>query len=235
MSDMDQDLNDIIDDVPVDEPQVAEEPQAEPEAAQAEPEPETPPEPAATPEMVPQAVVGELRGENRALKAQVDQLTRGQQPAPTTSQEPPPDFFENPAGAVQHQIAPLQQAILGQKLQSSRFHAEQQYGAETVQAAYDYFEANPALSQALVAHPSPFHAAVKEYQKVQVAQEVGDDPIAYRDKVRAEIRAEMEKELAAKQTADAVHNAPSLAGQTSIGGRTTSAAPTLTPLDDILG
>lgn len=235
MSDTD-DLNDIIDETPAEEtpvePEQPEEPQPEEPVVQAEPaELAQPAEPAAPP-MVPQAVIGEVRAENRALKKQLEQLgqmVQSQQPEPQA-----PDFYENPEAAVQHHIQPVHKALEAQKMQMSRFTAEQQFGPELVQQAYDYFEANPQASQALMGHPSPFHAAVQEYQKAQIANEVGNDPAAYREKIRAEVEREIRREMEAKQTAAAVAQAPSMAAETSIGGRV-APAPTLTSLDDILG
>ena len=229
MSDL-EDISDIIDDTPSPEP----EPTPEPAALEPEPEPEPTPEPepqAAAPEtpMVPQAVVGDLRQELRQTRAELAQLRQGVMPQPQQ-----PDYFENPQAAVQHQVQPIQQEVQSRFLKMSRFTAEREFGPELVQQAYDYFDSNPQASQALAGHPSPFHAAVEEFQKVQIAQEVGSDPTAYREKIRAEVREEMKRELAAQQTAASVAQAPSMAGDTNIGGRV-PAAPTLTSLDDILG
>jgi hypothetical protein len=234
------DLSDIIDDsteaqegeteAPEPQEQEAEAVAPEPQEQEAEEQPEPTTEQA--PQMVPHAVVGELRADNRALREQIQQLQRMMQPAP--EQKPAPDFYDDPQGAVQHQITPIQQQLNAQKLQTSRFLAVEKFGEELVQQAHAYFDQHPEQSQALMNHPSPYHAAVAEYQKAQIAQEVGSDPVAYRDKIKAEVAAEIRKELEAKQTAAAVANAPSLAGQTSIGGRAAQ-APTMTPLDDILG
>lgn len=230
MSDTD-DISNIIDETPAPEDAVPD--PVQPEPAPPEVEAEAPPEPKPQPQqeapMVPQAVVGELRQELRQTRQELAMMRQGTQPQPQQ-----PDYFENPEAAVQHHVQPIQQQLLQQKLDMSRFTAEQQFGPELVQQAYDYFDANPAASQALRGHASPFHAAVQEFQKVQIANEVGNDPAAYREKVRAEVAAELRKELVAKQTAAAVAQAPSMADETSIGGRG-APAPTLTSLDDILG
>ena len=202
---------------PVDDEPKAQEPEAKPQE-----EPKTEPEPT-----VPASVVGGLRAELRELKAQL-----AAQKAP----EPEPDFYEDPQRAVQHQIAPVQQAVTGTKLEMSRFMAEREFGKETVEAAFEYFNQHPEQSQALLKHPSPFHAAVEVYNQQKVAQEIGQDPAAYRAKLEAELRAEIEAEMVAKQAKEAAARpAPSMADVTGTGGgpKTNWTGPT--PLEDAVG
>jgi len=96
-------------------------------------------------------------------------------------QEPPktPDIFEDPQGAMSHAVAPLQAQLQKQKLESSRFYAEQQFGADVVKEAYAYFDQHPQESAALLQHPSPFHAAVEHYKRQTIVQQMGNDPDAY--------------------------------------------------------
>ena len=216
-----------------------------PEAETTQPEPETPetqqaetPEPAPEPAPIPAddprdkqiagltAALGEVRGELRAFK----------QAQPSPEPKPAPDFYEDPAAAVQHQVAPLQQAVVGTKLEMSRFMAEREFGKEIVAAAYAYFDANPAKSVELLSHPSPFHAAVDEFNKVRVAEEIGKDPDAWRAAETAKIRAQVEAEMVAKQAQErAAQVAPSMADVTGTGGgpKTTWSGPT--PLDRAIG
>ena len=68
-------------------------------------------------------------------------------------------------------------------------------------------------------HPSPFHAAVEQFNKHRVAQEIGSDPDAYKAKLEAELRGKIEAELVAKQARDAAGKfAPSMANVTGTGG-----------------
>ena len=198
-------------------------PNPEPAEAPTAPDPVASPAPPADPApqeaMVPQSVVGSLRAEIRELKAQI--------PAPVPKAAP--DFYEDPQAAVQHQVAPIQQAMVGGKLEMSRFMAEREFGKETVEAAFQYFEQHPEQSGALMGHPSPFHAAVEAFNKNRVASEIGADPDAYKAKIAAEIRAEIEAEMVAKRAQEAAAvAAPSMANVTGTGGgpKATWAGPT---------
>jgi hypothetical protein len=186
----------------VSEPAVAEQP---------EPEKEAP--------MVPLAALQEVRRELQDMKSRLPQVE-----APKA-----PDVFDDPQGYqgfVQQQIT---DSAFKQSLRQSQFLAEREFGADVVKEAYDYFEANPAQSQELKDHPSPFHAAVEVYQRQKVAQEIGNDPQGYANKIEAEVRAKVEAEMATKQARDnAGKFAPSMANVTGTGGgpKTTWAGPT---------
>lgn len=224
------DLEQILDGV---EPEAAETP-AEPEAVQVEeataettePEKVEPePEKAEEPQTVPVAVVQELRRELRELKAQ------RQQP-----EQPAPDMFENPDGYRDYMQNVVRSAQTGTKLEMSRFMAEREFGKETVEAAFEYFNQHPEQSGALLQHASPFHAAVEHFNKHRIAQEIGGDPEAYRAKLESELRAKIEAELVAKQARDAAGKyAPSMANVTGTGGgpKTNWTGPT--SLDAVLG
>lgn len=217
------DLEQILDGV---ESETAEAP-AEPEAVQEEEvAAETPePEKAEEPQTVPVAVVQELRRELRELKAQ------RQQP-----EQPAPDMFENPDGYRDYMQNAVRSAQTGTKLEMSRFMAEREFGKETVDAAFEYFNQHPEQSGALLQHASPFHAAVEHFNKHRIAQEIGSDPEAYRAKVESELRAKIEAELVAKQARDAAGKyAPSMANVTGTGGgpKTNWTGPT--SLDAVLG
>ena len=80
-------------------------------------------------------------------------------------------------------------------MQQSKFLAEREFGAETVNEAVAYFDKNPAASQQFMNHPSPFHAAVEFYQRQKTVEEIGADPEAYKASLREQIRAELEAEL----------------------------------------
>ncbi|MFV1536945.1 hypothetical protein [Phaeobacter sp. JH204B] len=204
------------------------------EAATPEPAPVTEPEPAKAdaPEMVPVSVVSDLRAQLRELKLQQQQ----QPPAP---QPKPPEFIDPEGmGYMQQQVQGMAQEV---KLNFSEEMTRQQHGDETVDAALAAFKAqagtNPALHQAILAERSPWGAMVKWHQQQQVAQEVGNDPAAYREKLEKEIRAKIEAELVTKQAQEkAAQAAPSMANVTGTGGGPKATAwggPT--PLDKVIG
>lgn len=211
-------------------PVTVEEPAAEaaesPEPVAEEPTPEEPAEPAAEePQMVPLAALKEVRRELQDLKSRMPQ-----QEAPKA-----PDVLEDPEGYEQFTHRKTQNMVIGTKLETSRFLAEREFGADLVGQAFEYFNAHPEQSHALLAHPSPFHAAVEEFQKHKVAQEIGSDPQAYAEKVKAEALAQAKAELVAEQAkATAASAAPSMANVTGTGGGAKPLWNGPTPLDNLL-
>jgi hypothetical protein len=123
--------------------------------------------------------------------------------------QPAPDFATDPAAALEYQRQVFQQQLYNSRLNTSRFMAEKDFGADTVKEAFEFFDKNPALSHQFVDHPSPFHAAVEFYKRQRVVEEVGADPQAYRAKLEAEIRAQV---LAEMQTATPVQPKPRIPG-----------------------
>lgn len=206
MSDLEQLLNDEQPELETaeipEEPEQVEEP-TEPVDPVEEPEPEK----ADEPQTVPVGVVQELRRELRELKA-------AQQPA-----KPAPDMFEDPDGYRRHMQEAVQIGVTNNKLEMSRFMAEKEFGKDTVDAAFEYFNQHPDQTSEFLKHASPYHAAVEHFNKHRVAQEIGSDPAAYREKLATEIRKEVEAELVAKQARDAAGKyAPSMANVTGTGG-----------------
>lgn len=125
------------------------------------------------------------------------------------------DFFEDPETALKSVQQTAQAIAINTKLETSRFLAERDHGKEEVAEAYAFFDANPHLSQQLLTSPSPFHEAVKVYQKHKALQEMGDDPAAYRARIEAEIRERVMAEMAQPRPTSAPP--PSLATATSAG------------------
>ena len=164
------------------------------EAVEAQPEPEAkgepPVAPPATPEdhgRIPIAALLDEREKRKEKEREVEALNRriADYEAKAT---PKPDFFADPEAALAAAQRAAQAAAINTKLETSRFLAEEKFGAEKVQAAYEYFDKNPHLSGQLLTSPSPFHAAVKEYERHQAMTEIGEDPGAYRARVEAEVR-----------------------------------------------
>lgn len=204
---------------PVTEPTTEEAASAE-EPEQKEPEPE--PKVEEKPQMVPLATYLDEREKRKALEQRV------QQPAPQP--QPLPDVIDDPqgfAGQIQAQVVSAAQTA---RLDVSEVMAREKYGDEAVDAAFKA-AVEQGVAQNFVNEKHAYGALVDWHKKQVLAAEIGD-PAKYREKLKAEIRAEFEAEQVATQIKGTP--APSLAGETSIGGRP-PVAPTLTPLDDILG
>ena len=119
-----------------------------------------------------------------------------------------PDILEDPAGYRQHVEQVFDQRLNAQRLQMSRFMAEREFGKETVDAAFEFFNRHPRDSWALIQEPSPFHAAVDAYKRAQAVEEFGTDPNAYREKLRAEYEAELREKIRAEYAAELTPNRP---------------------------
>jgi len=228
-------LGEILDGEPVAE---AETPEVEtPEAVTEAPvvEPEKPEEPKAEehPHTVPVAALQKEREKSQALGERLARI-EGMLAAPAQVKEPVtrPDPIEDPEGAASYDM----QVLHVRDLNRSQRIAERDHGKDFVQEA---FEAAKAAGKASEFGQSQFgwedmadwHKANVEAQKANEALSEIGDPVAYRDKIRAEILREVQAEQVAKTMSA---KAPSLAGETSLAART---GPAYSPpsLDAIIG
>jgi hypothetical protein len=198
---MSDDLPFLKDDAFTEEPQQDPAPQAqdqEPVEAKGEPTPEPAAPPAAVEEArhIPISALLDERDKRKAAMAEAEQLRRRVAEYEAKAQ-PPVDFFADPEAAMAVAQRTAMAAALQTKLETSRFLAEKEFGADVVGEAYAFFDANPQLSQALITSPSPFHEAVKTYQQHKAMTEIGD-PVSYRARVREEARQELLSEMQAQ-------------------------------------
>lgn len=204
---------------PEETPEIAEAPiveaAPEPEASKGEPE-AAPPAAVEEARHIPITALLDEREKRQQATREAEELRR--KVAEMEARLNPPkkvDFFEDPESALQTVQQTAQAIALNTKLETSRFLAERDHGADAVKEAYEFFDANPHLSQQLLKSPSPFHEAVKVYQKHKMLQEIGEDPAAYRARIEAEIRERVAAEMAPPRPATSPP--PSLASATSAG------------------
>lgn len=198
--------------------------EAEAEAPEAETE-EAPVEPKQD-ETVPLAALLEVRKELRDLKSLA---------APAPPPTPAPDVFQDPEGYSQHMRHQVEAATRSTKLEMSRFMAEREFGADKVEAMMEHFNAHPEQTQTFLNKPSPFHAAMEQYNAQMVAQQIGSDPEAYKQSLKAELMAEIQAEMVAKQAKEkAAAVAPSMANVNGTGGGPKSAWTGPTEISSIL-
>ncbi len=228
-----QDFEDTFEPIAEEEPvaeEVTEEPKQEAVAAEevAEEVTEEVETPKKEPQTVPLATLikqrDEFKGEISELRQKLEQVVK--QPEP----EPRPDPLEDPEGAAAYDANTLHMRDLNR----SQRMAEREHGKDFVQEA---FQAAQAAGLAAQFGQSQFGwEDMAEWHKTNVeaeeaktlATEIGD-PVAYKEKVKAEVLAELKAEQVAKTI-----TSPSLADETSIGGRKPPAAPVHTPLDELL-
>jgi len=143
--------------------------------------------------------------ERAAEKAEVERL-RAVQPAPTRQPEANqlPDPLEDPqayAVALQGQFRNEFQAFqLQTTLQLSERFARQQHGTENFEECRAWLSTKPDIEAWAIQQPDPWSAAFTQYQRDRLAEEIGDDPAAYKERLRQEFLAE---QAAAAQTQQA--------------------------------
>lgn len=143
--------------------------------------------------------------ERAAEKAEVERL-RAIQPAPTRQPEANqlPDPLEDPqayAVALQGQFRNEFQAFqLQTTLQLSERFARQQHGTENFEECRAWLSTKPDIEAWAIQQPDPWSAAFTQYQRDRLAEEIGDDPAAYKERLRQEFLAE---QAAAAQTQQA--------------------------------
>lgn len=222
----DDDLTGIIDDTPIADAETQEEPVETPEEPVAEAEPEPTPEPEVEkPVMVPLAAMTEERVKRQMLEQQLAEYQKPKEPEPVIY----PDVLDDQAGFAQTIQKQMQQMAHNVELNVNERLTRQQHGADVVDAAFRAASESGAIAQ-FHGKPDAWGDLVRWHQQNEAAREIGD-PSTYKERIKQEVLKEVQAELAAKQ----ISAAPSLAGETSVGGRQPAPAPTLTPLDDLLG
>lgn len=172
------------------EPEPAEAAPVEP-VADAQGEPAAPPAaPADEARQIPISALLDEREKRQAKEREAEELRRKiAEYEAKSQQQPPPDVFTDPDKRLAYEQAQMQSAIMGVKMQQSRFLAERDFSPDEVKAAVEWFNDYPELSHRMLNHASPFHAAVETYRKFRAAEKVGPDPDAW-------INTEVERRLA---------------------------------------
>lgn len=146
----------------------------------------------------------EIADRDAAWERRIAKLMEANRPPPP--QQPPPDWFDNPQAATQHQ---LQQTVspvfeqFGQQLQAiAKDNAIVRFTEEKVTEAENAFlsamqsgRLDRGDYEKVVSSPNRFAAAVQWHQRQLAQAEIGEDPAAYKERVKAELRKELEAEL----------------------------------------
>jgi len=174
----------------------------------------------------------QLSESNAAWERRMAQLVEAIKPKQEQQQaDPVSAFFENPEVAARNANAPQFEQISQTLLANAQLIAGIKYGDDKVAEAEQAFinamnsrQLDPADYQKVVSSPNRYAAAVQWHRAQQAKAESGDDPVAYRAKVEAEILAKhgltMEGAAAAEQQAQPNTVMPSnLAGARNVGSR----------------
>lgn len=211
-------------------------PEEEPETLEATPEPqpaatvEAAPEPVKAETHVPLAALQEVRAENRTLKARLDELDQIKAMIAAQNQPKMPDVFENPEGFTGAVMQRIQRVEANAIAEISERMARSAAGDQTVDAALEAAQSAGVVDQ-FRGRKDPWGDLVKWHKGQRALAEIGDDPAAYAERVRAQI---MQEVASARQSAP-IPAAPSLAGQPNLGARVAPTWNGPTSLDDILG
>lgn len=144
-------------------------------------------------------------------------------------------------------LAAVQNQVLNERFNMSEMIARRDY--QDLDEKLAIFEkaaqANPALAAQLRTQPHPWDWMYKEAQKLQLMQEIGENPASYREKLKAELLAELGQPqaqapapapaAAAPAPAPAAQIPQSLATARSAGARSAPAWSGPSTLDSILG
>jgi hypothetical protein len=198
---------------------------------------------------IPISAFVDMRLEAREAKRRADDFQRQLVELQKAKEQPPVDFFQDPDAALAQRLTPFEQRLdaVTQRLtlRASKAEAIAIHGKEAVakmeQAIGEAMEAGDPevvqqLRSQLIASDDPVGLAMSWHQRRSVMSEVGTDPVAYREKLRAEILAEIQAN-GGKPAANGAAGAPvmpsNLAGTRNVGTRSGPAWAGPIPLDDI--
>lgn len=169
--------------------------------------------------MVPLEALTAERKKRQALETQIAQ-------APAEPPKPAPDILEDQKGFEDHIQQKIDTALYKQRLSISETAARKSHENfdEAVETFIGLVQDNPALGKAMQNHEDPAEFAYQEAQKSIAMQEIGDDPTAFKEQMRKDLKAEIREELKAEAEAEAkgdtLRNIPtSLANEPSVADR----------------
>jgi hypothetical protein len=204
----------------------------------------------ATPSQEPQAPAQPAHDETAGLRAALvaerqkrqdyeRQLAEARAPkAEAKPPETPPDFWEDPEGALKRMSEGFEEKLARERVRISETLLAGQH--EDFAEVRDHFvkiaHANPALAAQMWAADNPAEFAYKTGKAALMIAKVGD-PLKLEETLRAEIRAEFDKTVEARVAAALKKRAdipPSLGSMPGGGGVKESAWSGPTPLSDVL-
>lgn len=226
--------------------------QQEVQSAQPEHQEQRPPDGYIPIQALDDRLAKERERSDAALRQQAEQFQRQMEMLrqPPKPQEPvtPPDYFENPDAAVDFRLKQAMQPVQQNQREIvenfSKMMAADKFGEDVVQAAMSELtsrvNANPQSMrfdyERIMASPHPYGELVKWHKTQSALNTYGDDPTAYREKLRAEIMAEMQGQQQQQAAATPPPVMPtSFAGARSSGPSATPAYSGPRPLSDLMG
>lgn len=156
-----------------------------------------------------QAAEEAARQTQREMQQLREMVARQSQPQPQAPQPQPIDPVEDPQGFAQAIYAQVENRFLNQTLNDSERRARIEFGGAAVDAALEAAQ-QAGFAQAFTHRPDAYREMVEWHQAQQLLSQVGSNPAAYVDQLKAQIRAQVLAEL--KQGSTPANLPPSLAG-----------------------
>lgn len=143
---------------------------------------------------VPIAALMAERDKRRAEQTQREALQRQLDELKNSRKEQPP-FFEDPEGFVARALSEADQRANARLYAVLDAEAREQYADydEVLELLKGRMEQNPALHAQVFQSPNPAKAAYQLGKQLREMEQM-QDPVAYRQKLEAEIRADIERE-----------------------------------------
>ena len=176
----------------------------EPAAAQAEPQGDkeiapAPPADAQAPTdegpLVPRKALEDERRKRQDYEKRLQELERKLQAPPPQQakpQAPAPDWYVEPEQAAQQMHREFQYQIFETRLSLGEEIVGQNPGYADAKSAFvEAAQADPSLLEKMVKHQNPAKFVFEQGRKIAAMREIGDDPLSYRQKIEAEIRAQL--------------------------------------------
>jgi hypothetical protein len=137
------------------------------------------------------------QAEAREVRARLDAVEARQRQPQRQDGEPdpnaPPDMFADPEGWARHQRESITREFNERRINGSFDDAREQHGDKFVEAFQTLQRSqNPQLVSAIVNANNPGRALMRWHQQQSLVSEIGDDPAAFRQKVREELLADPE-------------------------------------------
>jgi hypothetical protein len=160
---------------------------------------------------VPYAALKKEREARKALQARVDELTnhvlRRQTLEKPEEQQPDPEIWDDPTAFIRNQLSPVQNELQQTREFYSQREAVREHGAETVEAAYNALaeamqqgdQGAQALYRKAMQSMDPYGELVAWHKRNEILSQVGTDPKAYEERLRAKILEELQGQAPAGQ------------------------------------
>lgn len=156
--------------------------------------------------LVPLKVAQDERRKRQELERRLADLEKQltapkQEPKP---QDPAPDWFVDPEGAAGKMYQQLEYSRLNDRANFSERVAVKTYGKELIDEVKQAVATAGVARHFFINSPDPYDDAVQWYKKQKIVSEIGDDPEAYRAKLREQVLAEMGQQNGSQPQGQAV-------------------------------